>query len=92
VKTVSNETFKMYVMFLPPGGKSQYVPLLFTQTGGPPFSAYIQWSWTGTATWDGMKWNLTGAGQSAGPGGTSTNIDYHPIWTQNVQAGEFVPD
>jgi hypothetical protein len=74
------ESFEMYVMFMPPGNKSRWVPL-----------QVISWNWYGEAKWDANNkaWNLTSGGQSVNPALVTTT---HPQWTLNMFPGKMVPD
>lgn len=72
------ESFKMYIMFLPPGNNSRWVPL-----------QYAPWTWSGTATLNMGVWGLAGAGQT-NPGVVNTTT--HPQWTQNYANVAWVKD
>lgn len=73
--TANNESFKMYVMYVPPGAGAQWCPL-----------KYIPWSWSATATWNAPNWALTANGAQTNAAVTTTD---HPVWTQNVSGGQF---
>ena len=74
--SVDTETYKMYIMFLPPGHKPMWVPL-----------QYWGWSWKGTATFAKGTWTLAGQGQAVDSAATDTTD--HPIWKKRAQDGTF---
>jgi len=67
-KVTGNDTAKMYIMYMPPGTGSNYVPLL-----------YDPWSWGGTAEFDGSNWSITI--NTAPSGGSLTPTCVHPQWS-----------
>lgn len=75
---VNGESFKMYIMFMPPGASSRWVPL-----------QYSPWTWTGTATLAKGVWGLAGQGQT-NPAVVPTAA--HPTWTANFANGITVKD
>jgi len=64
----ADETFRMYVMYLPPGDDSRWVPI-----------AYWKWTWKGKAVYDEGAWSL-----EDGSGDQTLNYvaytDAHPTW------------
>ena len=75
--SINAEAFQTYVMFLPPGDASRYVPL-----------RKLAWQWSGSAAkLDGI-WSLVTADQSVG---TSSETSSHPEWVKNVTSGFFEP-
>jgi hypothetical protein len=82
----ANDSFTMYVMFLPPGapGKSQWVPL-----------KYINWGWKGSASWDGAKWVPAGLGENVDPASSNPNYGNanmgFPVWTAINSGGNWIP-
>lgn len=72
--TVS-DSFQMFIMFLPDGQDSRYVP---TQS--------VTWTWGGAAQLSNGSWSLTAPTQSASPASENST---HPTWTNNVKNGSF---
>jgi hypothetical protein len=68
----ARQDFEVYQLYLPPGTGSQYVPL-----------KKFTWYWTGTATWGGSPWVLSGdsCGHTA-----PLNYPSFPDWDHLVQA------
>jgi hypothetical protein len=75
----NNESYRMYIMFLPAGDNSKWVPL-----------QYAPWTLTGTATLNGRFWNLTNI-LTTNPGVVVTSPDF-PQWNTNASAGTLVND
>lgn len=69
---VNNQTFVMYLMFLPPGEQSRYVP-----------TRKVDWSFSISATKTGFNWaaDVNSPAQSAS---ASAEVSDHPIWTSNA--------
>jgi hypothetical protein len=75
--SINAEAFQTYVMFLPPGAASRYVPL-----------RKLAWEWSGAASKLDEVWSLVNADQSSG---TSVETSHHPEWAKNVTSGFFKP-
>ncbi len=65
-----NEHFNVYVMYMPPGSDSKFVPL-----------RKYPWSWGGTATYASSVWTLSASSASC-----SSAVDYpaHPNWARLI--------
>ncbi len=74
--TVS-DSYTMYLMFLPNGAASRYVPLLS-----------VSWSWGGIAHAVSHVWSLTTPHQSASE---AAETSLHPTWTKNVKPDRYEP-
>jgi len=72
----ARQDFEVWEMYLPPGDRSQFVPL-----------QKFTWSWGGTATWDGSEWLLTGESQTHTD---PTRLPSFPDWTYPVRASYVV--
>jgi hypothetical protein len=71
----ADDYFQMFVMFLPPGDETRYVPL-----------AKVDWHWGGQVTNASSGWRLTGANQRASSASATSD---HPTWTGNVQPASW---
>lgn len=75
-----NDSFRMYVMYLPPGSGSMYVPL-----------GYFDWSWSAgeSRASTGVPWPYTSdpVGSASGPSWTKTAT--HPQWSVVVSRPTF---
>ena len=72
-KITAHDLFTTYVMYMPPGTNSVWVPL----------QSY-DWSWAGTVSWVNNAWTLTAgtpANAAAEPLYTASNTDTPPTWT-----------
>lgn len=71
------DTFNTYVMYNPPGGDTQWVPLWD-----------INWYWTATVTRPGTSWSTWDDSSSAGivRVTNTTSTTTHPRWSALVQA------
>jgi len=76
-----DETFRMYVMYLPPGDESRWVPV-----------AYWTWTWEGNAVKTGATWTPEDLEVTEDPTvSPDTLTNQHPTWTE-VYAPEWVND
>ncbi len=75
--TTIMDYFEMFIMFLPDGKASRYVPTLS-----------VQWTWGGSATLTGAAWSLTSPNQTMG---TAVETAVHPEWTTNAALGTRIP-
>jgi hypothetical protein len=72
-----DETFVMYLMYLPPGEDSRWVPV-----------GKWTWYWKGEATLSEGSWSLTGNDQ--GIGALSSDAE-HTTWSEHY-VGDWVAD
>ena len=70
-----SDSFEMFIMFLPDGKDSRYVP-----------TKSVTWSWGGLAKLSDGAWSLTSPIQSLGK---ETDNAKHPEWSENVRNGGF---
>jgi len=75
-KTVQ-DSFKMWLMFMPSGSGSIWVPL-----------RSVNWSWSGSASRSGTVWTLTSSSNTINPSDADSTT--HPTWTSNVTSLQWV--
>jgi fibronectin type 3 domain-containing protein len=78
-KTAADE-FDMWLLFMPPGNGSIWVPL-----------KKVHWGWTGNATQNGTGcagWTVSGNGQAGAVADSTT----HPEWDTLANVGLYQPD
>lgn len=63
-----SDSFDMYLMFQPNGGK--WVPL-----------QKVSWHWDGAGNWNGTNWVMTSHHDPGSPSGSDTTT--HPTWVEN---------
>ena len=67
---VMQESFEMYIMFLPDGRESRYVP-----------TKVVGWTWTAQALLSNGTWSAVGTSTAA----PSVETSVHPKWSKNVE-------
>ena len=77
-KTV-NDSFEMWLMFLPDGTDSILVPL-----------RKVNWSWAGDAVRSGQSWSLVSSSNTQNPSDADTTT--YPTWTRNVTSNTWVSE
>jgi hypothetical protein len=76
--STTNESFVMYLMFLPSGEQTRYVPL-----------KKVNWSWSIAVTKAGATWSID-AGSANQSASAAAETDEHPTWSANVRSGSLV--
>ena len=74
-KTTANDSFKTWVMYMPPAVGSQGTVWI-------PLKSYT-WNWSATVSWMNNQWTLTSgtpANAAANPNYTSSDETKHPTW------------
>ena len=80
---IENETFKIYLMFLPPGAGSQWVPL-----------HQVGWKWNANANRGSQNWSsLQGTLMAPNTGSVTENggasFPEHPLWSRVITSGSL---
>jgi hypothetical protein len=74
----TNDEFKTYLMFKPPGAASRWVPL-----------ELIPWGWRFEAVKNQGGWSLIPGSFDVSVPQSSTSVSTHPVWQKRFRSGTF---